>query len=248
MSKYTDTRKQMVFKTAGGGSSSLAISTTPISGSTPGEILIVGPSNELEESPIKTINGNSLLGSGDLVVGGGGGVHAPMIVPSGGFYFASKTAQNAGNSFLFANNLYLYPFYPMNTVTVSSYVMNVNTGAASALGRILIYSNTNGLPVNKLYESTNIDLSTTGNKTVSISETFTAGTVYWLAFYSNSGSVAMSTYNATSMIPIAGARISTDTSIPAFTLSVTFGSAPTTVTSGALSNLGGGPPAIYLKR
>jgi len=68
MSKYTDINRQSVFKTAGGGSSSLAISTTPISGSTPGEVLIVGPSNELEESPIKTINGNSLLGSGDLVV------------------------------------------------------------------------------------------------------------------------------------------------------------------------------------
>lgn len=68
MSKYTDINRQSVFKTAGGGSSSLVISTTPISGSTPGEVLIVGTSNELEESPIKTINGNSLLGSGDLVV------------------------------------------------------------------------------------------------------------------------------------------------------------------------------------
>lgn len=106
MSKYTDIRKQMVFKTAGGGSSSLAISTTPISGSTPGEVLIVGPSNELEESPIKTINGNSLLGSGDLVVGGGANPSVIALSATDGIAVTGTTNDTLSRSLLIPANTF----------------------------------------------------------------------------------------------------------------------------------------------
>lgn len=181
--------------------------------------------------------------------GGGavGGVHCQIPINSNAFYFLGLTSLNPGNNFIFSNTLYLYPFYPVRNVTIISFLMNVNTASAGALGRILIYSNTNGLPVTKLYESTDINLATTGTKTMLLTNTFNANTIYWLAFYSNSGSVAMTTYNSASMTPIAGARALTDTSISTFTFSATFGSAPNTISSGALSNLGGSPPAIYLR-
>jgi hypothetical protein len=246
MSKYTDTRKQMVFKTAGGGSSSLAISTTPISGSTPGEILIVGPSNELEESPIKTINGNSLLGSGDLVVGGGGGVHAQMILPTGGYYTSVITAASPTSTTGVANYMHLYPFIPMNTVSTSSFMVLCNNNTAGALGRVLIYSNSNALPLNKLYESANIDLSTSGTKTITSAQTFTAGSVYWLAWQVNSASPQMICYTAGGMISLAGNRTTTNYNINYLLYASNIGSAPATLTQASLSNATGAVTAINL--
>jgi hypothetical protein len=195
---------------------------------------------------IKTINGSSVLGSGDLVVGGGGGVHAQMILPTGGYYTSVIAAASPTSTTGVANYMHLYPFIPMNTVSTSSFMVLCNNNTAGALGRVLIYSNSNALPLNKLYESANIDLSTSGTKTITSSQTFTAGSVYWLAWQVNSASPQMICYTAGGMISLAGNRTTTNYNINYLLYASNIGSAPATLTQASLSNATGAVTAINL--
>lgn len=70
MSKYTDINRQSVFKA--GTPVALVINTTPIVGGTPGEVLIVGPTNEVAELPIDTTptNGSTNLIDSNAVFDG----------------------------------------------------------------------------------------------------------------------------------------------------------------------------------
>lgn len=52
----------------GGGLSDIEIGVTPIVGGTTNELLIVGGAGELEQTELKTINGNTIIGSGNIVV------------------------------------------------------------------------------------------------------------------------------------------------------------------------------------
>jgi hypothetical protein len=175
---------------------------------------------------IKTVNGNSLLGSGDVTISGGGnvGVHAIMPLASGQSCGALLNSFSLTTTATIVNRLYAYPFIPNQNITTSGMYINVTTAVASALSRILIYSNVNGLPNTKLYESANLDCSTTGVKTATTTFNFVAGTTYWLAFYSNSTST-INFINTTNLLPI---NINT-TNINVYAWSgATFGSAPTT--------------------
>jgi hypothetical protein len=80
-------------------------------------------------------------------------------------------------------------------------IIRCTVGVASALGRVLIYSNLNGEPNTKLYESADLDFSTTGDKTITTAFTFLAGTTYWLAFHSSS-TQTVAGIAASNMIPI----------------------------------------------
>ena len=128
---------------------------------------------------IKTINSTSLLGSGDITTPVG--IHAPLIPASGGFINPLMvTYQAIATTLSSANLLRCFPFIPMKSFTIVSYSINVTAAVASSNMRVLFYDNLNGLPNAKLYESANIDTSTTGIKTVTQAYTFNAGTTYWL--------------------------------------------------------------------
>ena len=138
---------------------------------------------------IKTINGNDILGSGDLTISGGGatgGVHAQKFIVSGQYinqyvvYSGTPTT-----STVVANRLYCIPFFPNQTFTTQSLTINVTLLSIGGLAKVLIFSDLNGVPSSKLYESADFDCSTTGNKTASVTFTFTAGTTYWLGFIAN---------------------------------------------------------------
>lgn len=175
---------------------------------------------------IKTINGNSLLGSGDLVISGGAsGIHAlvqpdtgrivPIIV--GGTNMTTVTAT--------ANRLTAIPLIPAKTFTCSNLFINVTTGAAGTNARILIYSDLNGIPNTKLYESANLDCATTGIKTATTSFTFTAGTTYWICTHTSSNQV-LTSYAAAGLY---GFYSSGTTISISYIYSIVFGSAPTTL-------------------
>jgi hypothetical protein len=157
---------------------------------------------------IKTINGTSVLGSGDLVVGGGGGgggAHA-FIIPS-----SANWSNPMVNSFICnenfttltttANRITTYPFIPFNTITSTALVVGCIIGEDSALGRVAVYSDLNGNPDTRLYQSADLDLSTSGDKTVTTAFTFTAGTTYWLAFHVSTA-VLMRAIQTIAMIPV----------------------------------------------
>jgi hypothetical protein len=195
---------------------------------------------------IKTINSNTLLGSGDLVIAaGGGGVHVLTKPVSGRTYNARTTGTNGGGNFNpSGNTITLYPFIPANTLTVSNLQANVVTAIASGLIRILVYSDLNGVPNSKLIESTNLDCSTSGVKTYTESYTFTAGTVYWLGYYANMTLNAMSSVPGVELTPISAltggfSAASITVTAPATfpTAPATLGSATPVISAGLLINL-----------
>jgi len=128
---------------------------------------------------IKTVNSTSLLGSGNITTPVG--IHAPRIPASGGYVNPLLTAVKPNLGVLqIANQLRCFPFYPMKTFSIVSASINVTAAVASSNARILFYDDSNGIPNAKLYESTNLDTSTTGVKTYTSSFTFNAGITYWI--------------------------------------------------------------------
>ena len=195
---------------------------------------------------IKTINSNSILGSGDLVIAGGGGGFNVLTKPvSGRLYNARTTGTNSSGNFNpSANTITLYAFIPANTLTVSNLQVNVSTATASGLIRILVYSDLNGVPSSKLLESTSLDVSTTGVKTYTASYTFTAGTTYWLGYYANAVLNAMSSVPGVELTPISANAGGFTSASLTVTATATFPTAPSTlgtatlgITSSVLINL-----------
>ena len=141
---------------------------------------------------IKTINGASVLGSGDLSVGGGSGIHTQLL-PGGSFMGGIYTSNRlfGGSNYnlnTYANNVIYVPFIPNNTFTSTELNFFCLTGSAGDENRICIYSH-NGvnMPQTLLYESTDIDMSTSGTKTVNVTRTWTKGEVYWFAICQKNG-------------------------------------------------------------
>jgi hypothetical protein len=184
---------------------------------------------------IKTINGNSVLGSGDLVVSGGGasglqGIQVPFNNVQGSTTFgfnASINSGNVGNVVTSASRLDVYPFTPNRTLNNCSLTINVVTLGVGVLSRIVIYSNVNSFPTTKLYESTDIDCSTIGDKVVLANFTFTAGTTYWLGFYAN-GVTTVRAIPIASLVPLFLPSVGSSPVVAWSRVSTTLGTAPTT--------------------
>jgi hypothetical protein len=177
---------------------------------------------------IKTVNSTTLLGSGNLTLPTG--VHILTKPILGRTYNARTTC--AGGGFigpLVGSSIQLYPFIPANTLTVSSFDVSVSTLTVGGLLRILVYSDSNGVPTTKLLESTSLDCSTTGVKTYTASFTFTAGTTYWLGYYANMNLNNMSVFSAAELTPISVPTSSFSNAHRIVTAVATFGSAPTTL-------------------
>ena len=143
---------------------------------------------------IKTINGTSVLGSGDLAVGGGGGSAGGLQTPNPGtmFNWPTSAAISGGsmqNNTMQVDEMLFTQYIPMATFTTASLKIDVVT-AATGLGRIMVYDNNHPTsndkrPGNLLYSSTDLDMSTTGVKTATTAFTFTAGEIYWIGFQAN---------------------------------------------------------------
>ena len=118
--------------------------------------------------------------------GGGGlqGINALFNLQSG-----DTISYNLGgfgsftSSALVNNRIALMPFLPNQNITTSNLQIEVNTIQAGSNCIILIYSNLNGLPDTKIFESAALDCSTLGTKTATTTQTFTAGTTYWIGIH-----------------------------------------------------------------
>jgi hypothetical protein len=168
--------------------------------------------------------------------GGGGGIHGAMIRSgSATTYIVNSLTSYSATS---TTNLRLaaVPFIPIKTFTTASFYINVGTSQVAAIARILIYSELNGLPDQKLYESANLDLSSAGIKTATTSFTFTAGTTYFVCTHTQ-GTAGVTHIPVTSLMPISIGGISTPTTFFSSTVSWAIGSAPTTF--GSVNSLNG---------
>lgn len=120
--------------------------------------------------------------------GGASGMHTPIkfneyissMCTSAAILTSSLTSFSMSSE-----GIYGYPYIPRYGYTATQLFVNVTAAVAGKLGRIVIYEDVNGKPINKIYESSNLDLSTTGVKTALTSFTFVSGTTYWLAFQAN---------------------------------------------------------------
>lgn len=158
---------------------------------------------------IKTINGSSVLGSGDLTISGSGlkGIHAINTINSGDQVSASLQSATSGTGGNFsANRLLAYPFIPNQSFTSSNLQINVTVLGVGSLCRIAVYTDLNGNPDTSLFISSNLDCSTTGLKTVTASINFVAGTTYWMAFHSGTAA-AVTQLLVAQMFPLKYANI-----------------------------------------
>jgi hypothetical protein len=185
---------------------------------------------------IKTINGNDILGSGDLTISGGSGilgVHSIVKMASG--QVANCCISSATLATIATNNnrMTLQPFIPAQNITSSSLYINVTILGATANARILIYSDLNGRPDAKLYESVTLDCSTLGQKTATTTFNFTAGTTYWIGTHFQN-TCTVSSYGSTTILPISqGIPTSLTTNI---IQTATFGSPPNPFGTGTLTS------------
>jgi hypothetical protein len=178
---------------------------------------------------IKTINGSSVLGSGDLAIsGGGGGAHILTEPIAGRSYHATVTAvASYTTAMTVAQAINLIPLIPANTLQIGSMSVRTNSNTAGSNIRFLIYSNTNGSPDLKLFESADISTASSGLKTYSFNYTFDAGTTYWFGVQT-SHNINFVCHAASQLLPLTQANNYAGC-ISVQVNSYPFGSAPTNI-------------------
>ncbi len=156
---------------------------------------------------IKTLNGNSILGSGDLAISSGGGAPATQILiepksnSSYGIAMDGDAASNLTN--LNSGQLLLTAFTPAYDLQIDAIsFVTVQTAVAGGLLKLLIYSNANGQPNTKLFESATVSADTTGNKILTgLTFTFNANETYWITTVAND-SIQVRAYDTNQQYPL----------------------------------------------
>jgi hypothetical protein len=165
------------------------------------------------------------LKNGVPIGGGGGGIHSQIKLSSGEKTSSSITSTGFASVAASSDTLFSVPYKPAQTVVCQDLFINVLTGVASSKCRILIYSDFNGIPYKKEYESVDLDTSTTGIKTAITEFTFNQGVTYWLTIHSNSNPT-LTSLSAQQLITIKLISIAPSGVINSYSGSATFGSAP----------------------
>jgi hypothetical protein len=176
--------------------------------------------------------------------GGGGsglkGIHV-LTKPITNGYYNAMLGSGQGNIGWGSNFLYLSPFIPNYDLIITEMSIEVTTAASGNNIKVLIYSDENGTPKNKLIESPAFDTSTTGLKSYVTSYTFTAGTTYWVGHIGNSFSGTVRGLNQTIIIGSIPNSLSTPYNV--FSFSTSFSSVPNTLSLNT-SNLAGAAGVI----
>ena len=203
---------------------------------------------------IKTINGTSVLGSGDLAISGGGGATATQVLtePRTGIYYSIGSGFSTNLTVITSGVLLLTAFTPGHDFQIDAIsFVTVQTAAAGGLLKLVIYSNSNGQPGTKLFESATVSADTTGNKLLTgLSFTFNANETYWISTVSNSSINlrALNTFNAYPVLPIIANAQSTQV-YQSFYFQSNFSSLPTTIPTLTASNHNNGRiPLITLRK
>jgi hypothetical protein len=161
--------------------------------------------------------------------GGASGIHGFLTQSTFGVT-AILTNSGTNTATPASNTMYTYPLIMANDYTFNSMQMYCQTALATGNCRILVYSNLNSNPDQKLYESATIDLSTTGTKTITNTMTFTKGTVYWLVLHAGTAGSPLSIRSINGLTQMATGYRSNNNPYATIqqTALVPLGSAPTT--------------------
>tara|TARA_R110000868_G_scaffold38940_2_gene135962 strand:+ start:1215 stop:1868 length:654 start_codon:yes stop_codon:yes gene_type:complete len=167
-----------------------------------------------------------------------------LVKPKAGNYITAMIAasQYAGFGTQVTNTIQLIPFIPSQSISYTSISINVLSGAAGS-ARILIYSNLDGLPTTKLYESASLDISTSGYKTATTSGTFIKGTTYWLGVQSSTSSAYFDTYPPNSLLTL---TYNAASPLNAISVNAAIGAAPATISPASTSYISDAIPIIQI--
>lgn len=132
--------------------------------------------------------------------GGGGGI---TLTREGGYYH-TLPGSTSNNKAMDDGSMYALPIVFSKAVTLDRIGLKITSGLASAVVRLGIYNDDGGMrPGSKLLDAGTIDASSTGDKTITISQAVSAG-VYWLVANRQGGSgglLCQYTQNCPLMIP-----------------------------------------------
>lgn len=112
----------------------------------------------------------------------------PPIYISGNYFDAGQGGSTRSTIAGVATRLTVYPFVPNLDVEVNLLALDVTTAVALATARACIYDSdgTNSTPGTSLYQTAELDCSTTGIKSEAFSFTFKAGHIYWIGVHHSS--------------------------------------------------------------
>jgi hypothetical protein len=164
-----------------------------------------------------------------------GGVHNPVMIAGGTYTFMVGATNNSSFASV-ADRLDLCPYIPIITHTSSSLSIECATTGTASSTRILLYSNNNGIPETKIFESTDLDCSTLGVKTVITSQTFMAGTTYWIGTHINSSTSVLRGIAVGSLISLGKHPGLSVTNYTMYRAVIAYGSAPTIFSGGVLTS------------
>lgn len=171
------------------------------------------------------------------------GVHSIIPMASGDVTFNGITA-NIGTAGQTGNSIRLTPYIPAQSITTSNLYINVTTATAGSLCTIVVYSDLNGVPNNRLYESADLDCSTTGLKTAVTSFSFVAGTRYWIGIKTNATISTRAGFTTASSLPLSANVSSTFIS---YQKTITY-SSPAPNPIGAISLNASGGTIVYITK
>ena len=117
------------------------------------------------------------------------GQEIPWLTPIAGEYMMTTVCSAGTTATLIpaANQLRIFPFAPRVDTPIKAMALNVVTGVAAAVSKFVVYdSDANGRPKTMLNETADVDCSTTGNKSATLSLTLRRGQTYWLGTRHNS--------------------------------------------------------------
>ena len=184
---------------------------------------------------IKTLNGNSILGSGDLSVGGSGAPATQIFTEpvSNRYYGISLNGHAASNlTVIGSGQLLLTAFTPAYDFQINAIsLVAVQTPVAGGLLKFAIYSNANGQPNTKLFESATVSADTSGNKVLTgLSFTFNANETYWFTTVANNN-IQVRAYDTNQQFPLFPiiANSNTTQKYSAYFVASSFASLPSTM-------------------
>ena len=149
---------------------------------------------------------------------------------STGRYYDSRISTSYTTFTLVANTLYAVPFLAERTTTYTTIALEVSTLASSKSVRLGIYTDGGGVPNALILDAGTVSTTTTGAKTISISQVLSANW-YWLAAVSD-GTPGLRAISQTA-IPMLGASSGTDTTIHVgWSVSFTYAALPNPFTGG----------------
>lgn len=158
-----------------------------------------------------TINGSTQDLSADrswsISSSGLKGVHAVILPKTGTAILPIVNGFNTSTVVTVNGRLISYPFIPATSFTSTGVSINILVSAVGGLGRISMYDDLNGKPNNVIFTTPDLDCSTAGIKTFTISNNFVAGTTYWLCTHFNNATNQATGVVSSSMLPVASSSV-----------------------------------------